>query len=424
MKNFFNLVLLSLIGLLLFSCEKKGKDDVKPTPPAGTDVEVVSKNISKNTTWTKGKVYELAGRISVLSGVTLTIEKGTVIKAREGSGTNATTLIIARGAKLMANGTKDEPIIMTSVSDKIKPGELVSPNLKPSTKGLWGGLIVLGKAPVSDKANKGEAQIEGIPASDSNGLYGGKVPTDNSGSLRYMSIRHTGADLGEGDEIQGLTLGGVGSSTVISYIEIVGSDDDGIEIFGGTVNPKNILVWDAKDDSFDMDQAYSGTVENFIAILGDNSDHALELDGPEGTLQGSFTLKNGSLKGNIKAGENGKGEYGDLRSHATCTLENLYFFGFHATSDLELDKKNNVAQNYLDGKIVFKNLEFNVSHLTSGNRTIAQIMKDTSPLNAFAKKPPTSCKVVTAPSAGVGADKSKFTTWTWADKAGQLSDFK
>lgn len=383
----------------------------------------VDANITADATWETGNTYTLAGRITVTSGVTLTIEPGVVVKGEVGSGANATALLIARGATLNANGTAQSPIIFTTVADEIQPGQIASPNLTPDVSGLWGGLIILGYAPISADAEA--VQIEGIPPSDTNGLYGGTDPTDNSGTIRYISIRHGGANIGEGNEINGLTLGGVGSGTTIEYVEIIGNQDDGIEPFGGTVDVTNLLVWNAGDDSFDCDQAYSGTIDNFIGILGDESDHGLELDGPEGSADGSYTLMNGSIKGK-GAGSTSGGEYADLRSDAKCTLNNIYFFNFSEGSDFELDN-NGVANNYLQGEITLTNLQFNVSHLSEGNLTIADIIlektgdNETS-LDVFTQSPlPSSVAVVTAPT--VGANKAAFASWTWADNAGELDDF-
>ena len=111
-----------------------------------------------------------------------------------------------------------------------------------------------------------EVQIEGIPSSDANGLYGGNNDEDNSGVMTYISIRHGGANIGEGNEINGLTLGCVGSGTVISNIEVVANQDDGIEWFGGTVNVSNAVVWNAGDDAIDTDQAWAGTLDNFVVV--------------------------------------------------------------------------------------------------------------------------------------------------------------
>jgi hypothetical protein len=257
-----------------------------PEPVEETEFTVTS-NITANTTWEAGKTYILGGRITVVSGVTLEIEPGTVIKGQAGTGPNATCLLVARGAKLMAEGTAALPIIFTSVADELSPehvaaGDFASPNLDPTANGLWGGVIVLGKARISTSAASGELAIEGIPTSDPNGLYGGTDDADDSGVIKYISIRHGGSLLGGANEINGLTLGGVGSTTVIENVEVVGNQDDGIEWFGGSVSVKNIVIWNAGDDGLDTDMAWSGTADNFVIIT--SGGHSFELDGPEGTF--------------------------------------------------------------------------------------------------------------------------------------------
>lgn len=387
----------------------------------------VTTNVDKNTTWTKDKIWILDARVTVLPGATLTIEPGTIVKGATGTGANATALVVARGAKLNAEGTASAPIIFTTVADEIQPGQIKSPNMDYDQDGLWGGLIILGKAKISAKGDAEAIQIEGIPASDSNGLYGGTDNADNSGVIKYISIRHGGANIGEGNEINGLTLGGVGSGTVIENVEVIANQDDGIECFGGSVNITNALVWGQGDDAYDMDQAYSGTIDNFIYIGGPNSDHGLELDGAEGeAYNAAFTLKNGTLKGYHKDGEAAKGEYADLRDGVRCNLENMYFFNFKNSADLELDN-NEVAQNYIDEHINFDNLQFNVSHKTEGNKTIEKIIIEKTKdgeekLDCFGKRPlKDNVKVVTGKSTG--ADVSKFKGWTATDLDGQLSEF-
>jgi hypothetical protein len=133
--------------------------------------------------------------------------------------------------------------------------------------------------------------------------------------------------------------------------------DDGIEFFGGTVNATNLFVWAVGDDAIDIDQAYSGTIDNAGIVLGDISDHALEIDGPEGSLQGAFTLNNVTMFGNTNTSN---GEYADYRSNAQGTTSNVYATGFKANSDVELDN-NAVTQNYIDGDITFSNWIFNVA---------------------------------------------------------------
>lgn len=434
MKSFnkFFILLFTVIGLGLTSCEKEdectltcGTDEVLTADctcvKINTSNEVkVTSNITANTTWTKDKIWILTTRIAVVSGVTLTIEPGTIVKGEAGSGANATALLIARGAKLNAKGTAASPIIFTSVADEIQPGQIESPNLDISLNGLWGGLLVLGKAPISGAGSAEAIQIEGIPANDTNGLYGGTDANDNSGEITYISIRHGGANIGEGNEINGLTLGGVGLGTRVENIEIVSTQDDGLEIFGGSVNVKNVMVWNAGDDQFDMDQAWTGTLDNFIGILGAESDHGLELDGNEGSRTGSYILKNGSLKGK-GAAATVNGEYADLRDKVECTIENVYFFNFSPSSDFELDNAG-VSDNWNAGKIVLKNLEFNVSHLTTGNITLDAIFKDDGGRDPqFNTAAAGFAKLVTARTTG--ANKAAFATWTVTDKKGELANF-
>ena len=321
-------------------------------------------------------------------------------------------MIIARGAQIEANGTASAPIIFTTVNDNIAPGEIASPNLDENDIGEWGGLLILGNAPIS--ADAAAIQIEGIPADDTNGLYGGSDAEDNSGTINYVSIRHGGANIGEGNEINGLTLGGVGSGTTITNVEVVANQDDGIECFGGTVNISNALVWAQQDDAYDIDQAYSGTIDNYVYIAGEESDHGLEIDGPEGSATGSFTMRNGSLRG-ISA------EMADFRDGATGTVTNSYFFNFSDSGDLELDAGDNddenaTSVNYVNGDLVLTGLEFNTT------QTIADIVEDKFAANnaAFETQMAEDNSIVT--EATVGADASVF-GWTFASAAGALDDF-
>lgn len=372
----------------------------------------ITANISQNTTWETGKTYILGGRIAVTAGATLTIQHGVVVKGEAGTGANATALIIARGAKIMAQGKAEAPIVFTSVADEISPeqiaaGNFRSPNLDPELDGLWGGLIVLGNAPIS--AESSPMQIEGIPPSDQNGLYGGNISNDNSGVIRYISIRHGGANIGEGNEINGLTLGGVGSGTVIEYVEVVANQDDGIEWFGGTVNVSHALVWNAGDDAIDTDQAWAGTLDNFVVISGDATDHALEIDGPEGALLAAHTVKNGSIKGAPGT------ELGDFRDGARGSFENLYFFNFPspATSDGRGDLSLSgtaTADNFANGILVFDNLQ-------------VAMPADTELSAVFRSGTHAHATIVAKGQNTAGADISSFIDWTWAGQAGELVDF-
>ena len=414
MKKIFltSIVLISLLSV--FSCSKDDNNVIAVEPdPVNT---TLTGKITSDMTLTNDVIWQLSGRVAVTNGATLTIDKGTIIKALPGSGANASTLIIARGAKIIANGTADEPIVMTSVADNINVGQKFGTNLGVNDRALWGGLLILGKAQISVAGNASESQIEGIPASDTDGLYGGTDDADNSGVLNYVSIRHGGTAIGEGNEINGLTLGGVGSGTTISNIEIIGNLDDGVEFFGGKVNVSNLLTWGHGDDGLDVDQAFGGTVSNSVVIEGDLSDHAMEIDGGEGSFQRGFVFDKITLIGNTVT-ENG--EYADLRDKAEGTFQNIYATGFKKDSDVELDN-NAVAQNFLNGKIVFQNWVVNLpAGVTAANSIFAE--KTGEGENPIILNPSFTERAAAWSSQGTsgGADLSVF-SWTFAKSKNAL----
>lgn len=380
------------------------------TVQAAETTVIITENITGEVEWTADKTYILGGRIFILDGGELTIEAGTVIKGEAGSGPNATAIIVARGGKIFANGTANAPIIFTSVADEIESGMIASPNLDPDLDGLWGGVIVLGRAPCSLPGDVIETQIEGIPVSDTNGLYGGNIPDDNSGVIKFISIRHGGSNIGEGNEINGLTLGGVGSGTVIENVEVVANQDDGVEWFGGTVSVTNVIVWNSGDDSIDTDQAWAGTLDNFIAICGPTTDHALEIDGPEGSMIDRHVVKNGTIIGHPTS------ELGDFRDGANGTFENIYFFGFTDPAangdrgDLSVSGDKSLA-NLASGALEFNSLEVTLPVGVSLSR-VFQNGTDASATN------------VELHANTVGATKAAFAGWSWAAVAGNLDDLK
>lgn len=362
----------------------------------------ITGSINSNYTFTKDVYWVLGGRVKVTQGATLTIEAGTLIKGRTGTGSNATALLVARGSKIMAEGTAALPIIFTAFADALTPaniaaGDFGSPNLASDLNGQWGGLIVLGKAPIS--ASAAEVQIEGIPTSDADGLYGGTVADDNSGVIKYVSIRHGGALIGSGNEINGLTLGGVGSGTVIENIEVVANQDDGIEFFGGTVSVKNALIWNSFDDALDTDQAWNGTVDNFI-IVNPNTGSAFELDGPEGTLkQGDHTFKNGT----VHAGPN-IADLIDFDNNSNVKMDKIYFYGISNATSV---KEYGVMVAFAGSTSVATDFEYTFD----GAQVEATV---------FAGIPDAEVTPVALNANTVGADATKF-TWTWASKSGALA---
>lgn len=388
---------------LLAACEGNGG--------GGTDPNVNPLEVNKagvlaaNETWSGDSIYVLNGRVVVPAGVELTIEPGTIIKGKEGDGANASTLIIAQGGMIDAQGTENAPIIMTSVLDNITVGQKEGTNLDETDAGLWGGLIVLGYAPIS--ADAATALIEGLPANEDYAVYGGNNPMDNSGSLEYVSIRHGGTLIGDGNEINGLTLAGVGSATSVSSIEVVANIDDGIEFFGGTVNASNLIVWAQGDDAYDIDQAYSGTIDNFVYIAGADSDHGMEVDGPEGAIGAGFTATNGTLYGMSS-------EIADFRDSAMGTVQNIYITGFDDAGDWEIDETGG-AYNYENGFLNFAGVEIDMTNYTTG-KTLAEVFMDKSGVITN-WTPSNFASIVTTPT--VGADESKF-NWTYSKLRGSF----
>jgi hypothetical protein len=411
-----NLLIIGVaLSLILSACSD---DDGGGDNGGDSGNVLVTANITADVTWTADKVYELGGRIAVEDGATLTIEAGTVIKGQAGTGASATALLIARGGRLMAEGTAAKPIIFTTIADEITPeqvatGDFASPNMLPDQNGLWGGLLVCGRAPISAKSDAGdtEAQIEGIPSSDLNARYGGSVADDNSGVLKYISIRHGGTNIGAGNEINGLTLGGVGSGTVIEHIEIVSNQDDGIEWFGGTVSVKNVVVWNVGDDGIDTDQSWAGTLDNFAVITP--AGHCFELDGPEGTLQAGHTIKNGVMV--AVDFETDDGEVDIVRTsedlintdkNSDVDLMNLYFTGRldgAASSVGALQQINRTTDN---PNVSFADIVVRVA----ADSTIDSHVKD-GPAPAG----------VTAGTSPAGTVDLTALSWTWASQNGELT---
>ena len=250
--------------------------ELKTISLAGTTHETITVKDDGNGTgtviWTSNNIYLLDGFVFVNDGQTLTIEAGTVIKGKAGQGENASALVVARGAMIMAEGAADAPIIFTAEADDLNG------SVADLDDGLWGGLVILGKARTNTVP--AEQQIEGIPQTEPRGIYGGSVDNDNSGILQYVSIRHGGTDIGEGNEINGLTLGAVGSGTLIDYIEVIANKDDGVEFFGGMPRLSHIIVAFCGDDSFDYDQGYRGYGQFWAAIQGfERGDRLGEHDG-------------------------------------------------------------------------------------------------------------------------------------------------
>ena len=266
----------------------------KPTKIIGDGTQTI---LTGAQHWDADTVYLLHGWIYVGDGQfldsggvngTLTIDPGTIIKGYPGAGDTASALIITRESKIYAEGTADCPIVFTALSDNVD-----DPNDHGTTqadKGLWGSLILLGKAPISTPPENIQ-QIEGVTPNP-HIWYGGhnleEDPHDNSGVVKYVSLRYGGSILGINNEINGLTMGGVGDGTVIDYVEAYCNNDDGFEWFGGTVNCKHLINAFCDDDGFDWDQGYSGKGQFFFQVSDSisNYDHLFEMDSDDPAFSG------------------------------------------------------------------------------------------------------------------------------------------
>ncbi|MCH2213766.1 MAG: hypothetical protein MK086_01215 [Flavobacteriales bacterium] len=311
-------MILMMGSLVLTSCDDD--DDEETPPPATNQVTIVTDTLR----WSNDQIQNINGRLVIEDGGVLEIEEGTIIKAAAGQGTQASVVVVARGGKIMADGTATMPIIFTSSADNIQLGETAGTNLEKTDNQTWGGVIILGNAPISAEDGNDMTNIEGIPVEAGYGEYGGTDENDDSGILDYVSIRHGGISIGEGNEINGLTLGGVGNGTTVTNVEVYATLDDGIECFGGSVNINNALVYYQGDDGIDLDMSYSGTISNFAVIHGDGigTDESLEIDGPENDANpdGKFTLNDG-----VCIVEGADGSAADLKSGAQGTVMNVTF---------------------------------------------------------------------------------------------------
>ncbi len=233
-------------------------DDATPSGTVNvTDADI---NAGDVVYWTADNTYVLDGLVYVEAGAVLNIQAGTVIQAKPGTGDNTSALIICQGAKIYAEGTGTNPIIFTAEGDDMNdPYDIAF-----DTRGQWGGVIILGNAVINEEG--GIDYVEGISEQSDRTKFGGDDDDDNSGVLRFVSIRHGGTELAPGDEINGLTLGAIGRGTTIEYIEVFANKDDGFEWFGGTVNCKHLIAAFCGDDGFDHDEGLTCKMQFLFTI--------------------------------------------------------------------------------------------------------------------------------------------------------------
>ena len=355
MKNTF--LTLAIASTLFISC---GEDDTADIIINNTDNSVTNiingggtdpgtgETISISGTYTEDLALEaennyiLNGALVMAEGTTLTIEAGTTIHALA-SGSDI-YIAIAQGAKIEANGTASEPIVMTSNSSAPKAGD-------------WGGLILLGKAPINSVATgTSTSEIGSLP-------YGGADAADNSGTIRYVRVQYSGGKADGSSENNGFSFYGVGSGTTVEYIQMYEGLDDGLEFFGGTVSVNYVSVINAQDDSIDWTEGFTGSVTNVYVQHGVDHDKAFECDGYNTDIGNNadpkyFSAPNVTNVTVVSA--NDGSEAIRLRAGTQGVFTNVVLNDFAEGFDLDGDDGDNpTGQGVLDGVLKVVDVTFN-----------------------------------------------------------------
>ncbi|MCT2560431.1 hypothetical protein [Chryseobacterium herbae] len=232
----------------------------------------VSGNITYNTTWSG--IIEIDGIVTVKDGATLTILPGTYIKAKPNNGNSPTgVLVISKTGRINAQGTESQPIIFTSY--KLLDGD----ENTTAAPGDFGGIILLGDAPTNVPST---TSVEGLNIGYSDYYFGGTNPGHNAGIMKYIRIEFAGYDFlgpNSGNEINALSLAGVGNGTTLDHIQVSYSKDDSFEFYGGTVNASNLISFAAQDDNFDFDNGYTGNINCALSLADYNSLHSSNMSG-------------------------------------------------------------------------------------------------------------------------------------------------
>ncbi|MFS4468674.1 multidrug transporter [Maribacter sp. 2210JD10-5] len=357
MKN--KLLVLGVAASLFFSCERDDTADIvindnsvttvnNTNGQQGGEEETVvltpaSGAITEDLTLEASKEYILNGATIVASGTVLTIEPGTIIRAEAGPNVY---LAIEQGAQIVANGTSSNPIIFTSNSTTPKAGD-------------WGGIILLGRAPVNSVTGTSTAtsEIGNLP-------YGGDVSDDNSGVLRYVRVQYSGGAADGQSENNGFSFYGVGSGTTVEYIQAFEGADDGVEFFGGTVNASFVAVVNAQDDSIDWTEGYNGTITDAYVLQGNGiGDEAFECDGFNTDFtnaSGAFsnpTVTNVTIESESGANDSTRGFL--LRAGTQGTFTNVLIVGKNTGISVDDDEASTpTSQNITDDTLTFTDVTF------------------------------------------------------------------
>lgn len=312
-------------------------------PVDPTDL-TIGGTLTEDLTLATGTEYILTSALIVPEGRTLTVNPGTVIKATTGADVY---VAIMQGGTIMAEGTATNPIVFTSNSSTPNAGD-------------WGGLIVLGKAPINSVAG-GDA----TSTSEIGGLaYGGSIVSDNSGTIKYVRVEYSGGAADASSENNGFSFYGVGNGTTIDFIQAFEGKDDGIEFFGGTVNASHVSVIGAQDDSVDWTEGYTGTLTEVYIEHRQSHDKGIEGDGFNTDIGNNSnpvfwsapTINNITINGNGSSNEN---EAVRLRAGTRALLNNVFISGFAEGFDLDDESGENVTgQGVADGETKVTDITF------------------------------------------------------------------
>lgn len=306
-------------------------------------------NLPANSIWDCTKLYinDVPGPIYVAPNSSLTIGAGTVVKSEDGTGADASSLVVPRGSQIFANGSEECKIVFTTVNDVAVDGSYAVTNTAQ-----WGGIIVLGRAQNNLVAANalatglGEGRIEGLVGTDPRNQYGvlggAFINNESSGVIRHISIRHGGAVIGANNEVNGLTCGSVGSGTVIEHVEVVSNEDDSVEMFGGTASLRYVSNFFCKDDGFDTDQAWTGNMQFLVVVQAGPiyGDKLLELDGEDDNQSNpAVGLGFQNIFNATVVGYQSSGDFISLKENFRGTIANSIFVnsvvGFNLTSNVE-----------------------------------------------------------------------------------------
>lgn len=335
-------------ALLLVGCAADDTADViinlggdDPEPTNNTEI---GGTLAEDLILETDTEYSLTSALIVPDGITLTINPGVVVRATAGADVYVAVL---QGGTILAEGTSANPIVFTS-------------NTSTPNAGDWGGLILLGKAPINSVVG-GDAtstsEIGGLP-------YGGSASDDNSGILKYVRIEYSGGAADASSENNGFSFYGVGNGTTIEYIQAFEGKDDGVEFFGGTVNASFISVVGSQDDSIDWTEGFTGTLTNVYVEHRQAHDKGIEGDGfntdignnSEPIFWSSPTINNLTINGNGSSNEN---EAIRLRAGTRALFNNVLLSGFAEGFDLDSDGADSpTGQGVLDGDTGVADISF------------------------------------------------------------------